>query len=78
MQSVIIGESVKNLGDDAFRDCKNLKIVELGKNVRHVGFFCFSYGYKGLKIYAPEGLKLYFDNNENITIISFYVPRRER
>ena len=40
--SLTIPDSVTKIGDCAFRNCSNIKIITIGKNVKEIGMYAFS------------------------------------
>ena len=56
LESITIPDSVKTIGEKAFRECANLKTVTLGKGVERIGNYAFSSS--GLEsITIPDSVK---------------------
>ena len=74
IESVVIPDSVKEVGKVAFYECKNLKKVTYGKNVNKIGILAFAYCPLLEKIDLPDSLrtieKSAFTNDMNLTSVS--------
>lgn len=58
VSEVIIGDNIEEIGDSAFRGCKNLKSVIIGDNVVRIGKHAFADCPKLTQIYLPESVRI--------------------
>lgn len=58
LESVVIPDSVKRIGDYAFQGCEALKHITIGNNVTSVGNYMFT-GNKDVMIHAPKDSAMY-------------------
>ena len=55
--SIIIPDSVKNIGNRAFWDCENLKLIEIPDSVKSIGNDVFAYCRNLKSIIIPNSVK---------------------
>ena len=66
VQEFIIGDAVKNIGDNAFYDCRNLTSVTIGKGLRSIGWRAFYRCNKLTSVHITDltaWCNIYFDDN---------------
>lgn len=56
IQTVIVPDSIENIGQEAFYLCTNLKEVELSQNLKYISRSAFNYCKRLKKIILPKGL----------------------
>lgn len=57
VESVILPDSIMEIGDDAFQDCKNLKTVQLPEKLKTIGMGAFAECSNLTEVKLPEKLK---------------------
>ncbi len=67
IKHIIIEDGVTSISDNAFAQCKNLKDVQIGKDVETVGNYAFAYSYELEYITFPKsvsnlGSNLFYDS----------------
>ena len=56
LTELIIGDSVTEIGDDAFEECRNLQKIFFGKNIKKIGKEAFHKCYSLTEIILPHGI----------------------
>ncbi len=62
VENLIIGEGIKVIGDNAFKECKNLAQVELPSSLTSIGADAFNGCTKLTKLWLPSNLKAIGNN----------------
>lgn len=57
IKEIVIPDNIKEIGDEAFSDCKNLTSITIPSSVKYIGEFAFLWCVKLKEIRIPTGVK---------------------